>query len=77
MRARRSKLHLVRMMAQEIRLKASKVIRTNLATGPVLEIRSRISPPTKKAEYRNNGIVEEYLATIIDDRRGLPGGTYP
>jgi hypothetical protein len=42
-----------------------------------VEIRSRISPPTKKAKYRNNGIVEEYLAAIIDDRRGLPGGTYP
>src|ERR1700692_4453095 len=77
-RARRSKLPLVRIMAQEIRLKASRVNRTNLATAPVLEIRSRISPPTKKAEYERNCIlVRGYLEEIIDDsRRGL-GGTCP
>src|ERR1700679_750351 len=71
MRARRSRLHLVRMIAQEMRLKASKVTRTNLATGPVVVSRSRISPPTKNAGCKDNGIVEEYLVAIIDDRCGV------
>jgi hypothetical protein len=47
---------LVSMMAHEMRLKASKVRRTNLATGPVLATRSTISPPTKNAEYEENGM---------------------
>src|ERR1700728_282822 len=77
MRARRSRLHLVRMIAQEMRLKASKVTRTNLATGPVVESRSRISPPTKNAGCKDNGIVEEYLVAIIDDRCGVSWRAYP
>jgi hypothetical protein len=39
------------MMAHEMRLKASKMSRTNLATAPVLDSRSRMSPPMKSAEY--------------------------
>jgi hypothetical protein len=63
------------MMAQEMRLKANKVSRTNLATAPVLERRSRTSPPTKKAEYRRNCIlVWGYLDGIIDDLSGRLGG---
>ncbi len=37
------------MMAQEITLKASRIRRTALATAPVFETMSRISPPTKIA----------------------------
>src|ERR1019366_6502742 len=48
-RARRNRLHLVRMMAHEIRLNASSANNTSLATAPVLEIMSTISPPTNAA----------------------------
>jgi hypothetical protein len=54
------------MMAQDMRLKASNVTRTNLATGPVLESKSRVSPPKKKAEYMKNCI-----DAIIDDSRAV------
>jgi hypothetical protein len=47
----------VRMIAQEIRLKASKVSKTNLATAPVLETISRISPPIKSAGYGSSCIL--------------------
>jgi sporulation protein YlmC with PRC-barrel domain len=66
------------MMAQEIRLKASNVTRTNLATGPVLESRSRVSPPTKIAGYENRCMwFREYLDRIIDDSPELSYRTYP
>src|SRR5712672_1884637 len=76
-RARRSRLHLVRIIAQEIKLKASRVTRTNFATAPVLETSSRISPPTKSA---NNG--ESCISLgisffwIIDDESRKVSGAY-
>src|SRR5215472_3566143 len=53
-RARRSTLHLERMMAQEIRLNTKSSNNTACATGPVSRTRSTISPPIKTAgkEYK-------------------------
>lgn len=63
------------MIAQETKLNASKVRRTNFATGPVLATRSTISPLTKNAEYEKNGmrIWESALGPIIDDHRADSG----
>jgi hypothetical protein len=55
-----------------MRLNASKVRSTNLATAPVLESSSRISPPTRIAAHGNDGMGIKRIGTliwIIDDSR--------
>src|ERR1039457_4213502 len=67
---RRSKLHLVRMMDQEIRLNASSTSKTSLATAPVLEIMSTISPPTNTTSKGKNCIAfKRTPAPIIEESR--------
>src|SRR5579863_3125759 len=56
-RARRTRLHFERMIAQEITLKINRDKRTTFATGPVCPIRSTISPPTTAARGKGKCIL--------------------
>src|SRR5579864_1176116 len=66
-RARRNKLHLERMMAQERTLKARRRSRTVLATKPVWLTRSITSPPTTEADQYGFNIVCYKDAEAPDD----------
>src|SRR5580698_12536 len=68
-RARRSKLHLERIIAQEITLNSKRRSRTTLATGPVALTKSTISPPTTTVKSGKKCIFlyENNCPRIIDD----------
>ena len=61
-RARRNSPHLEKMMAHEARLNSSRMMRTVLATRPLVSMRLEISPPMAEA---NN---EQYTVILIADQ---------